>query len=156
VAYGGVVADPLLRAGSIAQFLVPGAAVGALLLAIALLVDDRALGPALWLAGGTYIAFLAATHQGVDAGAPLVAVGLLLCGELAAWSFDERWRFREDPRLVWRRAGAIGALALAGLALATMSVALTAVPASHGLVWTLVGAVAAIGAAGTGIVLARK
>ena len=127
-----------------------------LLLLVALFLDTRALGLSLWLGGATYVAFLVAYHPGIDAGAPLMAVLLLLCGELAAWSRDERLRMRRDPLLVRRRAMAVGALALGGLAIATLAVALTATPPAHGLPWTLLGAVAAVAAAGTGILLARR
>jgi hypothetical protein len=96
------------------------------------------------------------TGREIDPRAPLVAVLLLLCGELAAWSVDERWEIRADPRLAWRRGGAVAALALAGLAVAALVVAVSAVPANHGLAWTVVGAAAAIGAAGTGIRVARR
>ena len=88
--------------------------------------------------------------------APLVAVLLLLCGELAAWSLDERLRMRTDPGLVWRRAGAAGLLALGGLALATLALVLGSVPTAHGLLFTVAGALAAVSAAGTGILLARR
>jgi hypothetical protein len=47
-------------------------------------------------------------------------------------------------------------LALAGLAVAVLVVALSAVPSSHGLALTLLGAAAAVGAAGTGIWVARR
>jgi hypothetical protein len=138
------------------QELAPGAGAGALLLLVALFVDLRALGLSLWLGGGTYVAFLAAYHGAIDPAAPLVAVLLLLSGELAAWSRDERQRIRGDRRLVLRRAVAVGALALAGLSLATLAVALTAAPPVHGLPWTLAGAVAAVAAAATGILLAPR
>jgi hypothetical protein len=85
-----------------------------------------------------------------------VAVLLLLSGELTAWSVDERLPVRADPRLVWRRAAALAALALAGLAVATLVAALSAVPPSHGLLWTVLGAAAAVGAAGTGVWVARR
>jgi hypothetical protein len=114
------------------------------------------LGAALWLAGGTYVAFVVAVENGIDATAPLVAVFLLLCGELAAWSLDERWEIRADPSLAWRRGAAVASLALAGLAVATLVVALAAVPASHGLIWTVAGAAAAVGAAAIGISVARS
>jgi hypothetical protein len=127
-----------------------------MLLVSALVVGDVGLGAALLVAGGTYVAAVTAAGDRIDASAPLVAVLLLLCGELAAWSLDERWEIRTDAALVWRRAGAIAALALAGLAAATLLVALSAVPASHGLGWTVLGAAAAIGAAGTGIWVARR
>ncbi len=134
----------------------PGVVLGTLLLVAALVVGDVGLGAALLVAGGTYVAAVTAAGDRIDASAPLVAVLLLLCGELAAWSLDERWEIRTDAALVWRRAGAIAALALAGLAAATLLVALSAVPASHGLGWTVLGAAAAIGAAGTGIWVTRR
>jgi hypothetical protein len=94
--------------------------------------------------------------HGIDGTAPLVAVLLLLCGELSAWSLDERWRSSSDPQLAWLRGAAIGALALVGLAAATLVVALGTVPTGHGLAWTAAGAASAVGAAGTGIWLARR
>ena len=98
------------------------------------------LGLALWIAGASYVVAVAVTAQRIDPAAPLVAVLLLLCGELSAWSLDERWAIRADETLAWRRGGAVGLLALAGLAAATLVVALSAVPASHGLAWTVAGA----------------
>ena len=127
-----------------------------LLLAVALLREGWGLGAALWLGAGTYIAFVVAVQNGIDATAPLVAVLLLLCGELTAWSLDERWRMRADPSLGWRRGAAVASLALAGLAVSALVIALAAVPPSHGLIWTLAGAAAAVGAAGTGIWVARS
>jgi len=127
-----------------------------LLLAVALLREGWGLGAALWLGGGTYIAFVVAVENGIDATAPLVAVLLLLCGELTAWSLDERWRMRSDPSLAWRRGAAVASLALASLAVSALVIALAAVPPSHGLIWTLAGAAAAVGAAGTGIWVARS
>ncbi len=155
-AYGGVIGATLLRAGTHTPELAPGAGAGAGLLLVALFLDARALGLSLWLGGGTYVAFLAAYHGRIDPAAPVVAVLLLLCGELAAWSLDERRRIRADRRLVLRRAAAVGVLALGGIALATLAVALTAAPPVHGLPWTLVGAIAAVAAAATGILLARR
>jgi hypothetical protein len=85
-----------------------------------------------------------------------VAVLLLLCGELSAWSVDERLSIGAEPQLAWRRGAAISTLALAGLAVAALLVALSAVPSNHGLGWTVLGAAAALGAAGTGIWVARR
>jgi hypothetical protein len=135
---------------------VPGAALGAVLLVAALALGGRGLGAALFVAGGTYASAVAAFGPRIDASAPLVAVLLLLCGELSAWSVDERWEIRGAPRLAWRRGGAIAVLALAGFAVATLVVALSAVPSSHGLALTVAGAAAAVGAAGTGIWVARR
>jgi hypothetical protein len=145
----------LARAGTHAAALAPGAGLGVLLL-LAALVYGQGLGLSLWLGGGTYVAFLVAAHPRIDAAAPLVAVLLLLCGELAAWSLDERWRMRTETSLGWRRAGAVGLLALGGLALATLAVALGAAPPAHGLAWTVAGALAAVAAAGTAILHARR
>jgi hypothetical protein len=135
---------------------VPGAAAGTLLLVVALVFGGRGLGAALFLAGGTYVAAVASAGGGVDAGAPLVAVLLLLSGELAAWSVDERWMIRSEEQLGWRRGTAVAALALGGLAVAALVVALSAVQPNHGLGWTVLGAAAAVGAAGTGIWVARR
>jgi hypothetical protein len=151
-----VLADALARAGSTAGYLAPGAALGTLLLVVAL-VYGRGLGVALLLGGVTYVAFLIGEeHHRVDPTAPLVAVLLLLCGELGAWSFDERWRIEGDAALLWRRGAAVAALALAGLTVAALVVALSAVPSSRGLALTVAGAAAAVAAAGIGVVVARR
>jgi hypothetical protein len=134
---------------------VPGAGVGAVLLVAALVFGGRGLGGALFLGGATYVGAVAATGHGIDARAPLVAVLLFLSGELAAWSFDERWGIQADTQLAWRRGGVVAILALAGLAVAAVVVALSAVPSNHGLAWTVVGGAAAISAAGTGIWVTR-
>jgi hypothetical protein len=157
VAYGGVLADALARAGSDVLFLVPSAALGTAALIVALAHRGRGLGPALWLGAGTYVAFVVVhVEHHVDATAPIVAVLLLLSGELTAWSLDERWRIPTDPQLAWRRGLALVALSLAGLAVAALVVALSAVPPNHGLLWTVAGAAAAVGAAGTGVWVARR
>lgn len=156
MAYLGVLADVLLRAGSDAALLAPAAALGTLLLLVSLVAGGRGLGLSLLLAGASYVAFVVHDEGHVDGTAPLVAVLLLLCAELAAWSVDERWRMRADETLVWRRGAAVGALAAAGLVVSTVVVALSAVPANHGLAWTVAGAAAAVGAAGTGIWVARR
>ena len=155
-AYGGVLADALARGDSVVLALVPGAALGTALLVVALVRGWATLGAALSLGGATYVAFVVYVGHRIDATAPLAAVLLLLCGELSAWSLDERWHIRSDPQLAWRRGTAVGALAIAGLAAATLVVALGTVPSGHGLGWTAAGAAAAVGAAGTGIWLARR
>jgi hypothetical protein len=60
-------------------------------------------------------------------------------------------RIVADVKLAWRRAAAVGALALLGLAAATLAVALSAVPPGHGLVWTAAGAAAAVAAVGIAV-----
>ena len=155
-AYGGVLADALTRAPSPVAAFMPGAALGAALLGVALFFGGRGLGAALFLAGGTYVASVAAAGDQIDGSAPLVAVLLLLCGELSAWSIDERLGIRGEAQLAWGRATGIAVLSLAGLAVAALVVALSAVPPSHGLAWTVLGAAAAVGAAGTGLWVARR
>jgi hypothetical protein len=156
VAYGCALADGLARAGSADFALAPIAGVGLLLLLVALLFGGRGLGTALWLGGATYVASVVAAGDRIDPTAPLVALLLLLCGELAAWSLDERWRIPADAGLAWRRGAGVAGLALAGLVVSTLVVALSAVPANHGLAWTVAGAAAAVAAAGTGVWVARR
>lgn len=155
-AYGGVLAAGLARAPSPVAAFVPGAVVGAVLFLGALVFGGRGLGVALLLAGGTYLAAVATGGGGVDASALLVAVLLLLAGELSAWSVDERWSIRPEEQLASRRGAAVAALALGSLAVATVVLALSAVQPNHGLGWTVLGAAAAVGAAGTGIWVARR
>jgi hypothetical protein len=155
-AYGGVLADALVRAGSHVAYFAPAAGLGTLLLVGALAFRVRSLGPALWIASASYVVAVVVAGHRIDPAAPLVAVLLLLCGELSGWSLDERWAIRSEAGLAWRRGAAVGILALAGLAVATLVVALSAVPASHGLAWTVAGAAAAVGAAGTGVWVARR
>jgi hypothetical protein len=155
-AYGGVLADVLTRAGSTGAYLAPAAALGTLLLVVAV-VWGRGLDAALFLGGATYVAFVVSVErQRLDATAPLVAVLLLLCGELAAWSIDERAKIEADSSLAWRRGAAVAALALAGLTAAALVVALSAVPPGRSLALTVAGAAAAIGAAGIGVMVARR
>jgi hypothetical protein len=156
VAYGGVAADALTRAASADALLVPVAGVGMLLLVAALVFGGRGLGTALWLGGAAYVASVVAAGHRIDPTAPLVAVQLLLCGELAAWSLDERWPIPADAGLAWRRGAAVGGLAIAGLVVSTLVLALSAVPPNHGLAWTVAGAAAAVAAAGTGVWVARR
>ncbi len=155
-AYGGVLADALVLAPSPVTAFAPGAALGAALFVVALVFGGRGLGAALFLAGGTYLAAVAAAGDTVAASAPLMAVLLLVSGELAAWSLDARWQIRSEEQLAWRRGAAVAALAAGGLAAATLVVALSAVQPNHGLGWTVLGAAAAVGAAGTGIWVARR
>jgi len=144
------------RDGSVAAELVPGAVLGTLFLLFALVRGGALLGLALWLAGATYVAGIVSAGHAVDAIAPVVALLLLLCGELAAWSLDERPRILAGDLLEWRRGAALGGLALAGLVASALIVALSAVPSGHGLFWTALGAAAAVAAAGTAIALARR
>jgi hypothetical protein len=114
------------------------------------------LGWSLATLGGAYAVSLAVSGRAVDEAAPLVAVALLLCAELAAWALDERWRIAAEPAVVRRRAVALAILAGAGLAAAAAVVAVAAAPAGRGLAWVTLGAAAAVCAVGAGVAVARR
>jgi hypothetical protein len=105
---------------------------------------------------GAYAVSIGIHSGSVDEAVPLVAVGLLLCGELAAWSLDERVRIAAEPGVLARRAVAIAVLAGAGLIAAAAVVAIAAAPAGEGLAWTGIGAAAAVGAVGIVVAVARR
>jgi len=151
-----VLADALTRDTSAAGGLAPGAGLGALLLVLALVRWEKALGWALFAGGATYLGAVVAAGRHVDATAPVVALLLLLCGELAAWSLAERVRIGSDEAFGPRRGATLAGLALVGVAAAALVVALSAVRPGHGLVWTALGAAAAVGAAGTAALLAHR
>ncbi len=94
--------------------------------------------------------------SGVDDAAPLVAIGLFLCAELASWSIDERLRIPAERSVVLARALALGGLAFASLAVASLAVALAAAPAGSGLAWTVLGAAGAVAVVAVAVRLARK
>ncbi len=82
--------------------------------------------------------------SGIDEGAPLVGAGLLLCSELAVWSFDERWSIAAERAVVVARGTAVALLALAGLGASGLVLALAAAPIGGGLAWTALGAASAV------------
>ena len=156
MAYGAAMADALVRARFDRWLLVPGAAAGGLFLVAVLVFGQRLLGAALALGGATFVVGAVGSGRSLDATAPLVAVLLLLCGELAGWSLDARLRMPADPALAWRRGAATAVLALVSLGAATLVVALSAAPVGHGLAWTAIGAAAAVAVAALGVTLARR
>jgi hypothetical protein len=106
--------------------------------------------------GVAYAVALVVRGRGVDGAAPLVAAGVFLASELAAWSITERLAIPAESGIVLRRAGALGALVVAGLAVAALVVALASASAGAGLAWTVVGAGAAVGIVGLAVGLARR
>ena len=96
------------------------------------------------LGAGAYVLSLLVHGASVDEAAPLVAVVLLVCGELAAWSLDERGHIACERGLQATRAIALAGLALCALGAATLVVALAAVSVGRGLGWTVAGAAAAV------------
>jgi hypothetical protein len=155
-AYGGALADAVTRDSPHATAFAPAAGLGTVLFVVALVRGGRALGWALGIAGAIYVGAIVAAGRRADATAPLVAVLLLLAGELAAWSFDLRLRLLAEDALAWRRAAAVAALALAGLGASALTLSLAAASGGHGLAWTIAGAAAAVGAAGAGVWLTPR
>ncbi|HET7571331.1 MAG TPA: hypothetical protein VFJ77_01540 [Gaiellaceae bacterium] len=154
-AYAAVVAYAAAHTREAAGLVVAiGCLGGAVLLAVLWRGDDELLIWALAPAGIAYAVALAIGGHDVDAGAPLVGAGLLLCGELAAWSLDARWRVRGLHAR--RRGGAVAALAVAGVLAGGVVVAFAAAPAGGGLAWTALGAAGAVGAIGAAVAVAKR
>lgn len=133
------------------------AGIGAvLLLAVLRRADVDLLAWPLGLLAAAYGVAVVVHGSGVDEGAPLVALGIFLSGELASWSMDERFAISAEHAVVAGRALALGVLSLAGLGAAALVVALTATSAGGGLAWTIAGSVAAVAAVALGVGLARN
>ena len=130
---------------------------GALLLALVLVrrMDDL-LPWALAVLGIAYTVSLFVHGSAVDEAAPLVAAGLLLCGELAVWSLEERHAIAAEREVVLRRAFALAALVLAGAAAAAAVIASAASSAGGGLAWTALGSAAAVLVVGVAALLVRR
>jgi hypothetical protein len=136
-------AYPARATGALA---VVGAA-GAVLTLAALVSGWEQLVPwALGVLGGGYAVSLFVRGGGTADGAPLVGAGLLLLGELVAWSISLRTPMREERPVLLLRLGAIVVAVAASLAVGTMLLALAATNVGGDLAWTAVGTAAAIGA----------
>jgi hypothetical protein len=145
VLYAAVVAYAASRKPPIAIVALALGAMGALML-LAMLVRriDELLPASLALVGIAYAIEILARGSGVDDGAPLVGVALLLCAELATWSLDERWTIKAERAVVLARGTALAGLALTGLGVGALVLALAAAPVGGGLVWTVLGAAATV------------
>jgi len=143
--YAGVLAYAATREPTLAPVVATVGAFGGALLAFILV--RRHLELLIWplgLAAALYIVAIVVHGSQVDDGAPLVGAALLLCGELASWSMDERRPVAAARGVVVSRALAVAGLALAGLAIAALVVALSAAAVGDGLAWTVLGAAAAV------------
>jgi hypothetical protein len=157
LAYAGVAAYAVARTSGVGGLVAGIGAVGAALLAAVLVRGaQELLAWSLATLGAAYAVSLAVSGRAVDEAAPLVAAALLLCGELAAWSLDERWPIAAEAAVVRRRAVALGTLGAAGLVAAAAVIAVAAAPAGRGLAWTTLGAAAAVCAVGAGVAIARQ
>jgi hypothetical protein len=155
-AYAGVAAYATTRQPPIASILVTVGGLGALLLCLVLVLRwDELLPWALLLLAGAYTVAIAARGGEIDEAAPLVGAGLLLCGELAAWSIDERFRIAAERAVVASRAVAVALLTLAGLAVSAVVLSLAAAPVGGGLGWTFLGAAASVLVVALAVRLAR-
>jgi hypothetical protein len=101
---------------------------------------------ALFLLGAEYAAFLAVEDAPVDTRAPLVAAALLVTAELSYWSLELRAAVTEEPGSLARRLTWTLALALTGLVLAAVTLALVDLVDGDGLWIEALGALAAIAA----------
>ena len=156
-AYGGVLAYVVAHATTAAPGTGALGVIGALCLVWALVRSSLELVPWSLASLGTAYAIALLVHgAGVDDAAPLVAVGLLVCGELAAWSIDERFAIRAERAVVTTRAGALAGLAFGSLAAAALVIALASASTGAGLAWTVLGAAAAVGVVGIAVALARR
>jgi hypothetical protein len=146
VAYAAVFAYSITREPQLAPLIAPFAAFGALMLLFVLVRGtDDLLGWALGLGGLAYGGATVAHGTHVDGAAPLVGVALLLCGELAAWSLDERPHVETERAVLALRAAAVAALAVASLAISALVIALSVASFGGGLAWTVLGAAALVG-----------
>lgn len=121
-----------------------GCAGGVLLATVLVRAVEELLASALFLGGAAYVLGLLAGHHVLDDGVPLVAAGLLACGELATWSVQEQSRGPVERGVPAARAGATFALLVGGLFVAAIVLAVAALPAGAGLGWTVLGAAAAV------------
>jgi hypothetical protein len=107
------------------------------------------------LAGALYGAELAIADTPLDAAAPAVAAGLLLCAELAYWSREERTRWCGDPGAGLRRTALVALLGAGAFMVAALLLALVDTVRARGLAFDLLGAVAAVTVVATVLVAAR-
>jgi hypothetical protein len=155
--YAAILADVLARTRApekLATGVLGG--LGAVFLAVAL--TRGSAGLVAWpvaLLGSAYAVTLVGAG-GVDDAAALVGVGLLVCGELTAWSIDERLAIPVEGAVVAARGLALGGLALASLGASALVVGLAAAPAGSGLAWTIVGAGSAVAVVWAAVALARR
>jgi hypothetical protein len=154
--YAAVLAYAIAREPTFAAAIAGIGGIGALTLGFMLMGTEELLPWALACLGGAYALSLVAHGSAIDPRAPLVALGLFTCGELASWSLQERYA-RATPRSITAaRAIAVAALALSGLAAAALVLSVSAVPAGNGLAWTVLGAAAAVAILGVAARLAQR
>jgi hypothetical protein len=96
------------------------------------------------LLGAAYATHLAVDDVALDTRAPVLAAGLLLSAELAYWSIEERQGVRGERGDDLRHLGVVALLALAGLAVAGVVLAVADLARTRGLAVDLLGTAAAV------------
>jgi hypothetical protein len=111
-----------------------------------------ALGPALMASAGAYAALLAIDDPPLDTRVAVVAVALLVVGELVGWARELGSATRDEPGNAWRRPIWIAGIAIGSLGLTWTLLAAADLARVEGLGAEIVGAFAALGA----LVLVRR
>ena len=154
----GVSALALVHAGDDA--LVVGVrlvAVGVITLVAAIVLGWSSLVPAsVGLVGAAYAVHLGLDDPALDTRAPLLAAGLLLAAELAYWSLEEVQNVRTEAREQLRRLAVVVLLALAGLLVGAVLLAVADVARTRGLAVDLLGVAAAASALLLLVLVARQ
>ncbi len=123
-----------------------GGIVAGLFVGCALLFRWEQLIPwALGVLGAEYAGSLFVRGGGTEDAAPLYAVGLLLLGELVAWSISLRTRMKEEAPVLGLRLGATAVAVAGSAAIGALLLALRSVTVGGGLIWIAVGTAAAVG-----------
>jgi hypothetical protein len=137
---------PAAGAGAFARVLAGVGIVSGLLVGAALVFGWEQLVPwALGLLGTEYAGGLFARGGGTDDAAPLYAAGLLLLGELVAWSAALRTRMTEEPPVLLLRLAAVCGAAAASVGVGGLLLGLSAADVGGGLGWAVVGTASAVG-----------
>jgi hypothetical protein len=110
---------------------------------------------ALVLLGAEYALLLGVDDVPLDNRAPLVAALLLVTGELAYWSLELRVAVAEEPGAIARRVAYVALLALLGMLLGAVMLALVDAAGAGGLWLEALGALAALAALVLVLQLAR-
>ncbi len=108
------------------------------------------------LLGAAYATHLALDDPTLDTAAPLVGAGLLLAGELAYWSVEERESVVSEPGEQLRRFALLVALALAALAAGAGLLAVADLARAGGIALDIIGAAAAAAALLVVVLFARR
>ncbi len=106
--------------------------------------------------GAAYAVHLALDDPALDTRAPLLAAGLLLAAELAYWSLEELQNVRTEAREQLRRLAVVVLLALSGLLVGAVLLAVADVARTRGLAVDLLGAAAAASALLLLVLVARR